>query len=272
MHYIETGSGDPILFLHGNPTWSYLWRNIIPFAALVGRAIAPDLIGMGKSDKPNIEYRFFEHSKYIEEFIRILGLENICLVVHDWGSALGFYYSMRNPEKVRSIVFMEAILFASKLSELPEPLRSQFRLFRTPGVGWDMIVNQNVFLDNVLPHGIVRKLTKEEIDRYQEPFVENSSRKPMWRWVNEFPFDGRPKDMNDTIGSYVEWLKHSELPKLLFYGEPGTLITKDRVRWCEENLRNFTAMSIGPGLHHLQEDNPHFIGRNLVEWYSKTCL
>ncbi len=164
MHYIDEGSGDPILFLHGNPTSSYLWRNIIPHVTSRGRCIAPDLIGQGKSDKPDIEYGFFDNVKYIEGFIEALGLQNITLVIHDWGSGLGLHYAMRNESNIKGIAMMEAILMSVPSWEaFPPDFEKMFKAFRTPDVGWDMLVNQNMFVEGVLPGAMVRDLTEEEM-------------------------------------------------------------------------------------------------------------
>jgi haloalkane dehalogenase len=216
MHYVEEGSGDPVLFLHGNPTSSYLWRNIIPYAARVGRAVAPDLIGMGRSDKPDIDYSFFDHVRYVDGFIDALDLRDITFVVHDWGSALGFHYARRHERNVKGIAFMEAILRPYTWNDWPEQARGLFQAFRTPETGWDLIANRNVFVEDVLPGSVVRKLTDEEMDRYRAPFPTPESRKPVWRWPNEIPVDGQP---------------------------------------------------IGPGVHFVQEDNPHAIAEGLVAWY-----
>ena len=269
IHYVEEGEGDPILFLHGNPTWSYLWRNIIPYAAKEGRAIAMDLIGMGRSGKPDIDYRFFDHAKYVDAFIDKMGLRNLTLVVHDWGSALGFYYAMRNPANVKAIAFMEALLGVGRLQDLSEPARGMFTAFRTPGVGWDMIVNQNFFVEKTLPGGIVRTLTEEEMNMYREPFPTPESRRPLWRWPNDVPFDGEPKDVADVVTAYKESLKRSNVPKLLFCGEPGSLVPAPIVDWCRRKLTNLKVVSIGPGRHFLQEDNPALIGEELAKWYSR---
>ncbi len=268
MHYIDEGAGDPILFLHGNPTSSYLWRNIIPHVTPLGRAIALDLIGMGKSDKPAIEYRFFDHVKYVEGFIEKLGLKNITLVIHDWGSALGFYYAMRHESNVKGIAFLEAILAPMPGWEmLPESVREMFQAFRTPEVGWDLIVNQNVFVEQVLPGAVVRELTEAEMNRYRAPFSEPASRKPLWRWPNEIPIAGEPADVTEAVAAYHQWLQQTELPKLLFYATPGALITAPMVEWCQQNLKHLTSVDIGEGIHFLQEDNPHGIGAELAKWY-----
>ena len=268
LHYVDEGKGDPILFLHGNPTSSYLWRNIIPHLTSSGRCIALDLIGMGKSGKPDIEYRFFDHVKYVEGFIEAMGLQNITLVLHDWGSALGFHYTSRHEVNVKGIAFMEAVLMPVPSWEvLPEDSRTLFQAFRTPEVGWDLIVNQNVFVEQVIPNLIVRKLTEAEMNHYREPFKDPASRKPVWRWPNEIPIAGEPADVVEVVETYNQWLKITELPKLLLYATPGAIITAPLVEWCKQNLKNLTTGDIGPGIHYLQEDNPHRIGLELANWY-----
>jgi haloalkane dehalogenase len=265
---VEEGSGDPILFLHGNPTSSYLWRNIIPHLTSRGRCIAMDLIGMGKSDKPDLEYRFFDHAKYVEGFIEKLGLKNITLVVHDWGSGLGFHYAMRNESNVKGLAFMEAILMpVPAWDTFPEGARDMFKAFRTPEVGWDMIVNNNVFVEQVLPGAVVRTLTDGEMSHYREPFLEPASRKPVWQWPNEIPIEGEPADVVEAVAAYNQKLQESELPKLLFYATPGALTGAPIVEWCKENLKNLKTVGIGPGIHYLQEDNPQLIGSELATWY-----
>jgi haloalkane dehalogenase len=270
LHYVDEGSGDPILFLHGNPTSSYLWRNIIPHVTPYARAIAPDLIGMGRSDKPDIEYRFFDHVRYIEGFIEELGLKNITLVIHDWGSALGFQYAMRHESNVKGLAFMEAILApVPSWDEFPEAGRELFQGFRTPGVGRDMILNQNMFVEllQMEGKGIVRKLDEAEMEHYREPFRLPSSREPVWRWPNEIPVAGEPADVFEAVTSYNQKLQQSKLPKLLFYATPGFFFGAPMVQWTKENLKNLKAVDIGPGIHWLQEDNPHLIGSELANWY-----
>ncbi len=267
MHYVEEGSGDPILFLHGNPTSSYLWRNIIPYAAEVGRAIAPDLIGMGKSDKPDIEYRFFDHVRYIEGFIQALGLQNITLVIHDWGSGVGFHYASRHEDNTKGVAFMEAILPIPSWDAFPEAGRDLFKSFRTKDVGEDLLINKNMFVENVLPNFVVRSLTDEEMDHYREPYKEEASRKPLWRWPNELPIEGEPPDVWEAAEAYHEWLQRTELPKILFHATPGALMSATLVESLTSTLKNLKTVDIGPGLHFVQEDNPHEIGRELAKWY-----
>jgi haloalkane dehalogenase len=268
MHYIDEGKGDPILFLHGNPTSSYLWRNIIPHVTSLGRAIAPDLIGMGKSDKPDLEYRFVDHSRYLEGFIEALDLDKITLVVHDWGSGLGFHYARRHEDRIKALAFMEAILMpVQSWSQLPDKFQLIFKQFRTPDAGWELIVDQNFFVERILPGSIIRQLTEEEMDYYREPYLDPPSRKPLWRWPNEIPIEGEPADVVEIVSSYNQWLQQTEIPKLMFYGDPGAIMVEPVVTWARQSLKNLQSVDIGPGIHFLQEDEPHLIGAELASWY-----
>ncbi|MDO8616773.1 MAG: haloalkane dehalogenase [Dehalococcoidia bacterium] len=266
MHYVEQGEGAPVLFLHGNPTSSYLWRNVIPHVSPLARCIAPDLIGMGKSDQPDIEYRFFDHYRYVDGFIEALGLRDLALVVHDWGSALGFHYAAQHAANVRGIAFMEAIVRPLTWDEWPEQARQLFQAFRTPGVGEQMILEQNMFVEQVLPGAVLRKLTDAEMARYREPYPDPRSRKPTWRWPNEIPVDGQPPDVVQAVQQYSDWLKRSPLPKLLLWAQPGAIM-RNLVGWCQENFPNLTSVDIGPGVHFIQEDRPHEIGGATAKWY-----
>lgn len=267
IHYIDVGSGDPILFLHGNPTSSYLWRNIIPYVSSSGRCIAMDLIGMGKSDKPDIDYRFVDHVKYVEGFIDKMGLKHITLVIHDWGSALGFHYAMRHEANIKGIAFMEAILKPTTWADFPKDVKMGFKLLRTPLIGWFMIVGLNIFVEKILPMAIVRKLTEKEMNFYREPYKRMLDRKPLWRWPNEIPIDGKPSDVAALVQAYSRTLQESDCPKLMFFAHPGGIITAPMLEWCRRNLKNLKTIDIGQGIHYLQEDNPKLIGSELLKWY-----
>ncbi len=268
MHYIDEGEGDPILFLHGNPTSSYVWRNIIPHLVPQGRCIALDLIGMGKSDKPNISYRFIEHFKYVNGFIEKLELANITLVLQDWGSGLGFHYAALNDDNVKALAFMEAILRPMSWTEFPIGPRIGFKLFRMPGIGWLMLSVMNMFVRQILPQMTVRKLTAQEMRRYLEPFPSIKSRRSVRQWPLEIPMGGRPEDMIELVSAYSQKLQISEAPKLLFYGNPGAIVNANAVEWCRRNLKNLKTVDVGDGLHYLQEDNPRLIGEELANWYT----
>lgn len=260
MHYIDEGEGDVVLFLHGNPTSSYLWRNIVPYVSSDYRAIAVDLIGMGKSDKPDIDYTFFDHARYLDGFIAALELTDITLVVHDWGSGLGFHYASRHPDNVRALAFMEAIYRErDSMGEL-------FSRFRTPGVGEELLVNQNLFVEQVLPGSIIRGLTETEMDYYRAPFADPASRIPVLQWPRQLPLSGEPADVVAAVNAYQQWLTQTSMPKLLLAATPGALITQPDVTWLQNNLSELTVVDIGPGRHFVQEDSPHAIGEALSAW------
>ncbi len=269
MHYIDEGEGDPILFLHGNPTSNYLWRNIIPYLTPHARVIAPDLIGMGKSDKPDIPYRAADQSKYLEEFIRKLSLKNVTLVLHDWGSGLGFHYGMRHEDNLKGIAFMESMVKPIEWSDLSLSNRIGFGLFRTPGIGWFMISVMNVFMKQFMSQGIVRELSAEEKAHYNAPFKTIRSRKPIRQFPLEVPIGGQPSDVYDVISNYSKKLQESELPKLLFAANPGVLINSSDLQWVKKNFKNLEVVDVGEGIHFVQEDNPHLIGEELAKWYLK---
>lgn len=260
MHYIDEGEGDVVLFLHGNPTSSYLWRNIVPYVSDNYRAIAVDLIGMGKSGKPDIEYTFFDHERYLDGFIEALELTDVTLVLHDWGSGLGFHYASRYPDNVRALAFMEAIY-----RERPG-MGELFERFRTPGVGEELLVTQNLFVEQVLPGSVIRDLTDEEMAYYRAPFIDPDSRTPVLQWPRQLPLNGEPEDVVAAVNAYQQWLIDSPQPKLLLVATPGALITQSDVAWLEQNLSKLSVVNIGAGRHFIQEDNPHAIGEALSAW------
>ena len=269
MHYVDVGPahGAPVLFLHGNPTSSYLWRNIMPLVAGNARCIAPDLIGMGKSAKPDIAYRFEDHVRYLDAFIDSLGLKKVTLVIHDWGSGLGLHWARRNSERVAGIAMMEFISPVESWNDWPEFIRPLFQAFRDPGgAGRELIIGQNVFIEQVLPKACVRPLTEAEMNHYREPFLVPESRQPMLSFPNELPIENHPADVVAQVRAYMDWLTKSTVPKLLFFGAPGVLVTVDDAARYARTFPNCRAVDIGPGLHYLQEDNPELIGRSIANW------
>ena len=269
MHYKESGFGDPIVFLHGNPTSSYLWRNVMPRLESEGHCLAPDLIGMGQSGKPAIDYSFADHARYLDNWFDQLELDAVTLVIHDWGSALGFDWAYRHPERVVGIAFMEAIVRPLSWDEWPEASRELFRGFRTPGVGEKLILEKNVFVERVLPGSILRKLAPEEMDAYRAPFPDPESRRPVWRWPNQIPLDGEPKEVVEVVENYSRWLGESDVPKLLLTFDPGILIQGAILDWCKHHIRALEVQHIGPGSHFVQEDHPEAIGDAIQAWRRK---
>ena len=268
MHYVDEGAGDPILFLHGNPTSSYLWRNVLPYLIPHGRCIALDLIGMGKSDKPDIAYRFHDHYHYLQGFIEALGLKDITLVLHDWGSGLGFHYWAQNQSNVKAIAFMEAVIKPMNWNAFPIGPRIGFKLFRAPGIGRLMLSVMNMFVTQILPQMTMRKLSAAEMAQYKAPFPSVVSRKPIRQWPREIPLNGQPADMVELVSAYSRKLQDSALPKLLFYANPGAVVNANAVEWCRRNLQGLKIVGVGDGLHYLPEDDPHLIGEQLAKWFT----
>jgi len=237
MSYVDEGAGDPIVLLHGNPTSSYLWRNIIPHLCTLGRCVAPDLIGMGGSDKlknsgPD-SYSFIEHRKYLDGLLEEIGVtENVVFVVHDWGSALGFDWAYRHLNKVKGIVYMEAILFHYDWSDWPEDGRKVFQGFRSPA-GEEMILDKNYFVELVLPNSVIRKLTSSEMDVYRRPFLNpGEDRRPTLTWPRQLPIEGEPKEIVEIVAAYSEWLSKSDIPKLFINAEPGAILVGRARDFC----------------------------------------
>ena len=269
MHYIDVGEGDPILFLHGNPTSSYLWRNIIPHLGGQGRCIAPDLIGMGKSGHPNIPYRYDDHYRYVSGFIDALDIgSNLTLVIHDWGSGLGFRWAHDHEDQVKAIAFMESIVGSLTWEEMPKDFRTAFRMMRTPGVGFLMISVGNLFVKKMLPDATHRGLSDEAQAYYASAFPTMASRKAVRQWPVEVPISGKPADNVAVIEAYRDWLTRTEIPKLMFYCHPGAIINDTQAAWCREHMPNLKAIDIGDGIHFVQEDNPELIGTELAKWYA----
>ena len=269
MTYVEMGEGDPIVFQHGNPTSSYLWRNIMPYLADQGRCIALDLIGMGDSDKLDDSgpdrYTFVEHRKYFDAALEALGVtDNVTLVIHDWGSALGFDWANRHRDAVLGICYMEAIVRPMTWEEWPEAATRVFQGFRSEA-GEDMVLDKNVFVENVLPGSIIRDLTDEEMNVYRRPFAHpGEDRRPTLTWPRQIPLSGEPADVVEIAQSYADWLAGSDVPKLFINAEPGAILIGPQREFCR-GWPNQTEVTV-PGNHFLQEDSPHQIGEAIAEW------
>ena len=269
MAYVETGEGDPIILLHGNPTSSYLWRGVIPHLAPLGRSIAPDLIGMGDSDKLEDSgpgsYRFVEHRRYLDALLEALGVgEDVTLIMHDWGSALGFDWANRHREAVRGLAYMEAIVQPLTWAQWPEAARRVFQGFRSES-GESMVLENNVFVERVLPGSIQRELTEEEMAEYRRPFAEpGEGRRPTLTWPREIPIEGEPADVAEIVADYAAWLSESSVPKLFVNAEPGAILTGEQREFCR-TWPNQTEVAV-PGSHFIQEDSPDEIGRAIAAW------
>ena len=264
ISYVDTGAGDPVVFLHGNPTSSYLWRNIIPYLSDHARCLAPDLVGMGRSGKsPARAYRFTDHAKYLDAWFDTMNLRGrITLVVHDWGSALGFHWALRHPDRIKAIAHMEAIALPRRWSDFGEAA-GVFRALRSPE-GEHMVLDENAFIEMVLPRGVIRKLGDEEMAVYRAPYLEREARLPTLVWPRQIPIEGDPADVTAIVESYGGWLSRNEIPKLLILGDPGAIVT-GRTRDFYRTWRNQREVWVR-GRHFLQEDSPDQIGTALAEF------
>jgi len=270
MAYVEMGEGDPIIFQHGNPTSSYLWRNVMPHLADQGRCIAIDLIGMGDSDKLDgagaDSYTFMQHREYLDGALQVLGVEqNVTWVIHDWGSALGFDWANRHRDVVKGIAYMEGIVRPVSWAEWPEAARGVFQGFRSEA-GEEMVLEKNTFIERVLPGSIMRELSAEEMEVYRRPFQnKGEDRRPTLSWPRQIPIDGEPADVVDIVQDYADWLSAAQLPKLFINAEPGAILTGPQREFCR-SWPNQTEVTVS-GSHFIQEDSPHEIGKAIAHWY-----
>jgi haloalkane dehalogenase len=268
MAYREAGNpGAPVaLFLHGNPTSSYVWRHVLPLVAPVAYCIAPDLIGFGQSGKPEIEYRVADHARYLDAFLDQVGVSSAFVVAQDWGTALAFLLAARKPGFVQGLAFMEFIRPLPSWDGFVPGAAETFQKFRTPGVGEEMIFKNNIFVEAILPGATVRKLTDEEMSVYRAPFPTPESRRPTWRFPNEIPIAGEPADVYSSLEKAHEALTQSTYPKLLFAGDPGAIISPAFAESFAKGLKNCRLVQLSSDLHYLQEDHPDVIGANIKEW------
>jgi haloalkane dehalogenase len=271
IHYIEAGKGDnSIVFLHGVPSSSYMWRNIIPVLSDKAHCIAPDLIGMGKSDKPNIQYTFLEHIQYFEDFIKSLNLRNITLVVHGLlGSAIGFNYAMQHKDNIKAIAFYEAYVRPVKnFNMLSLPIQHLLHLvIKKPAIGYKAVMENNYLINKLLPLSTLHKLTDEEINNYKQPFLSISDRKPLWQYIQDFFVAKNNQQLLNYVTEYSEKLKQSPIPKLMLYTVPGFVTTMDCVKWSQDNLPNLQTADLEEGLYLAPESNPLLFSQILLDWY-----
>ena len=271
MSYVEMGSGEPIIFQHGNPTSSYLWRNIMPHLADQGRCIALDLIGMGDSEKLEDSgperYTYVEHRDYFDAALEALGVTaDVTLVIHDWGSALGFDWANRHRDQVKGICYMEAIVRPVTWEEWPEAARGVFKGFRS-SAGEEMVLEKNIFVERVLPGSILRTLTEEEMSVYRRPFAQTGeARRPTLTWPRQIPLSGEPADVVRIVQDYATWLSTAEIAKLFINAEPGAILTGAVREFCR-TWPNQTEVTV-KGNHFIQEDSPDEIGQALAQWHS----
>ncbi len=268
ISYVDTGSGSPVIFLHGNPTSSYLWRNVIPHVEGQSRCLAPDLVGMGESGRSRDgSYRFVDHARYLDAWFDALDIADVTLVVHDWGSSLGFHWASRNPERVRGIAYMEAIVRPMTWDEWPESARGIFQAMRSEA-GEELVLENNVFVERILPSSVIRDLTEEEMDAYRRPYREpGESRRPTLTWPRELPIDGEPADVVEIVENYSRWMSETDVPKLFVNADPGIILTGGLREFCQtwKNQEEITVQ----GLHFVQEDSPREIGDAVADFVAR---
>lgn len=269
MAYVDEGSGDAIVFIHGNPTSSYLWRNVIPHLAGQGRCLAPDLIGMGGSGPADGgSYTYADHSRYLDAWFEAAGVgDNVVLVLHDWGGGLGLDWAYRNQERVQGIAYMETLVGPMTFDDLAEPARSLFKALRSPA-GEEMVLEKNMFVEQLLPGAVLRGLTEAEMDIYRAPFAEpGACRQPTLTWPRMIPFDGEPADVSARIDAYGKWMAENDIPKLFVNADPGAILNGRLEALCR-SWPNQTEVTVA-GAHFIQEDSPHEIGEAVSAFVRK---
>ncbi len=270
MSYLETGSGSPVIFIHGNPTSAYLWRNVMPYVAGSNRAIAVDLIGMGASGKPDIDYSFADHYRYLTAFLETLDIGKVTLVAHDWGVALAWEFARRNPDRVARIAFMEGVLPPAfprpSYESMGDEMGNMFRSFKDEEQGHELVIEGNMFVEQVLPAFVNRSLGEEARRIYGAPYLEEADRKPTLAWPREVPIAGEPAANVEMLGAVEVFMGETEMPVLLVYADPGVLVPPQAVDWYVSKIKRLETAFVGQGLHFIQEDQPDAIGRALKDW------
>ncbi|MFI7041495.1 haloalkane dehalogenase [Microbispora rosea] len=274
MYYEETGSGAPFVFLHGNPASSHLWRKVLPGIHADARLLAPDLIGMGRSGKPDVPYRFADHARYLDAWFDRLELEDVVLVGHDWGGALAFDWAARHPGRVRGVAFFETIVRTMSWSELGEAPRARAEAIRGPE-GEPLVLDRNFMVETAFTGGVLTPLGGENMRPYLEPYPTRDSRRPLLEWARSMPLDSEPADVAERVGAYAGWLASShDVPKLLltFDGSPTLLIGPEMAAWCAANIAGLEVEHCGPAGHHAPEDRPEAIAAAIDAWTERHGL
>jgi len=276
ISYVDVGQGVPFVFLHGNPTSSYLWRNVLPGIGDGVRCLAPDLIGMGGSGKPDIAYSFADHARYLDAWFEAMGLEEVVLVGHDWGGALAFDWAARHPGRVRGIAVMETIVRPMTWADFPDSARPRYELLRGAGTGETKVLDENFFIEFALRATVLNGLSDEDLDVYRKPYPTRESRRPLLAWPRAMPIDGEPAEVISRIEAYDRWLaKSGDVPKLLltFEGSPETLmIGAAMTQWCADNIASLEIENCGPARHAAPEDQPEAIAAAISAWADRHGL
>ncbi len=276
ISYMDAGHGPAFVFLHGNPTSSYLWRNVLPGVGAGIRCLAPDLIGMGSSGKPEIDYTFDDHARYLDAWIEAMGLDEVVLVGHDWGGALAIDWAARHPGRVRGLAAMETIVRPMTWADFPENARPRYEALRGAGTGETKVLDENFFIEFALRATVLTGLSDDDLDVYRQPYPTRESRRPLLQWPRAMPIDGEPADVVARIEAYDRWLAESDgTPKLLltFEGSPETLmIGPEMTAWCIENIASLEVESCGPARHVAPEDQPEAIAAAIAGWADRHRL